>query len=416
MRPHIPRLLWLGQIPLASTNFIGANAVNIPRDLLPVPTTFPKALSQRSLSLQGAPSTTAPVSLMQNGGCQVVSLALAICASLSLGFTTLDETAQARCLCYSSTKWAPEIFDTAVQSCADYASTAVPYAYRPLVNLEGFCQIIGDVETSTSASNTTSSGSGLEGAGGREACSLINSVLNACTSLTPGFASLQATDQAKCLCYSNTSIWAPTIFDSAVVTCCGFAATAETSIYGVVSRLDSICQRVGNILATTTSPGSYARGSSTSTAIPSHTATGGAIATPSSVSGRGSTTLPSSQAGSAQSASAPGNRASGSGQSTSSATTTIHNSIVNSVSGGTSLQTISGQNSNPAGTPARYRSVTKTEVVLISLFSALLVVFLWLRPSWAGLRLDSFGGLRNEYCSRVCGIAVFRQGMFLRNI
>lgn len=77
--------------------------------------------------------------------CVIVGAALGICSSLTPGFFTLNPTAQAKCLCYSSTSWNPGLFDNAVDSCANFASTAVPTAYSPLANLEGFCTAVGDV-------------------------------------------------------------------------------------------------------------------------------------------------------------------------------------------------------------------------------------------------------------------------------
>ena len=81
-----------------------------------------------------APITSASNSpaqvLNQCEACRVIGQALSICANLTPSFTALQPTAQAKCLCYSSTVWSPNIFDNAVQSCANYASTAAPPAAR----------------------------------------------------------------------------------------------------------------------------------------------------------------------------------------------------------------------------------------------------------------------------------------------
>ncbi len=100
--------------------------------------------------------------LRQNPSCVLLSQALSICAVLTPGFVTLLPPAQAHCLCYSSTVWVPEVLDDAVKTCADYASTAAPGAFGPLLNLEGFCMSVGDVNkdvpASLLASNTAGNG------------------------------------------------------------------------------------------------------------------------------------------------------------------------------------------------------------------------------------------------------------------
>ncbi|KAI6712140.1 hypothetical protein JHW43_005335 [Diplocarpon mali] len=108
--------------------------------------------------------------LSQNPSCALLSQALSICAVLDPGFVTLLPPAQARCLCYSSTSWAPKVLDDAVKTCADFASTAAPGAFGPLMNLEGFCENVGDVGNgkntpSLAIASTTANSGGLMGAG-----------------------------------------------------------------------------------------------------------------------------------------------------------------------------------------------------------------------------------------------------------
>lgn len=112
---------------------------------------FPPAFPTTSPSAADFPSsfpttTSSPAQILQQcGACQVVGQALAICVTLTPNFTVLQTTAQAKCLCYSSTVWAPNVFDNAVNSCANYALTAAPAAYGALSNLENFCGNVGDV-------------------------------------------------------------------------------------------------------------------------------------------------------------------------------------------------------------------------------------------------------------------------------
>lgn len=128
-------LLPLTHIPLISAHLIKSN-LNIRE-----PTFL-----EKSSALALPPAPTSPAQILQKcAACQVVSSALSICASLTPSFTSLQPTAQAKCLCYSNTVWSPNIFDNPVQSCADYASTAAPPAYGALSNLQNFCGNIGDV-------------------------------------------------------------------------------------------------------------------------------------------------------------------------------------------------------------------------------------------------------------------------------
>lgn len=111
------------------------------------------------------PTTSAPSVaqiLGQNNACQLLGQALGICNSLTTGFPTLQPSLQAQCLCYSSTVYAPGIFDGAVKFCADYASTAAPGAYGPLANLNNFCGNAGGPHTvaATATSSIGDSGSG----------------------------------------------------------------------------------------------------------------------------------------------------------------------------------------------------------------------------------------------------------------
>ncbi|RDW82755.1 hypothetical protein BP6252_03867 [Coleophoma cylindrospora] len=102
---------------------------------LTTPSQFPQAV------------ITTPPTLSDNPACRLVGTALYICESLTPTFTALDPTAQAPCLCYSSTRWVPEIFDSAVSLCVLYASTAVPKSLGSVEILQGFCGRVGDVRT-----------------------------------------------------------------------------------------------------------------------------------------------------------------------------------------------------------------------------------------------------------------------------
>jgi hypothetical protein len=388
MQVLIRYLLILPCVQFACANLIRTNALIFQR---PEPTTFVKLLNGRSPDFPAAPSTTPAAQLLiSNSACEVVGQALAICQSLSPGLTTMQPTAQAQCLCYSSTSWAPGYFDSAVQSCADYASTVVPEAYTPLANLEGFCSSVGDVNSglsfirmtmmpSSAATTYAPLGSNSSNMGGSAACNAVNSAINLCTSLTPGFMRLQSTDQAKCLCYSLSS-WAPSVFDGAVSTCCPYANTADTTLYSTISTLSGFCGSVGNVMSTA-GLGSYSIGSMT--ASPAGSMTGGPSATSSSGAGASTTSSGANLRPGTGSSSLIATASGGGTQQTPADGNTITTAItddntgitiINTAGGGAILQT--GTGSGNSGSMTRMRVVSEAEVILVSLCCALLVLFL----------------------------------------
>ncbi|KAF5872128.1 uncharacterized protein Bfra_009158 [Botrytis fragariae] len=207
-------------------------------------------------------TTTAPASvLQQNPGCALVSSTLFKCESISPGFTSLVPSAQAQCLCYDSSKWIPTIFDKAVQTCADFASTAVPSAYPAFVNLEGFCGNIGNIMTTmgpatiaTIAPITTHESSITTPIIHSVilACYTASSLIQSCVGLIPGFMTLGPSQQASCLCYASVTSWIPKSFDNAIETCSQFAQS-ESGVAGLISIVDmfnSVCESMGDIWTT----------------------------------------------------------------------------------------------------------------------------------------------------------------------
>lgn len=168
--------------------------------------------------------------------CSFVTGGVLYCNSVSPGFTDLPPQSQAPCLCYSSTVWEPDVFDKAVETCADYAITALPQDYTVLLGLEGFCSSIGDVLGGAASVSVP------------EACSYVYGGYSYCNSVSPGFSTMAGTDQAPCLCYSSTN-WVPDVFDNAVETCANFARTASPSDYSALLENEGFCTRVGNVLA-----------------------------------------------------------------------------------------------------------------------------------------------------------------------
>ncbi|APA09275.1 predicted protein [Sclerotinia sclerotiorum 1980 UF-70] len=189
--------------------------------------------------LRDDPTTSAPAAvLQQNPGCALVSSTLFACESIIPGFTSLLPSAQASCLCYSLSTWIPTVFDKAVQTCANFASTAVPDAYPAFVNLEGFCGNIGNIKTGespvTSPSTISKPSLPTIPISAVPACYTAFSLVQFCVALIPGFIALNPTQQASCLCYTSVTSWVPKTFDNAVATCSRYAQSAN-AFAGLVS-------------------------------------------------------------------------------------------------------------------------------------------------------------------------------------
>jgi len=88
---------------------------------------------------------------------------------------------------------------------------------------------------------------GASAQAGETACATVSEALSYCESVTPGFTTLPASEQAPCLCYSST-VWDPNFFDGYVFTCAEFWSTAKPADYSAIAALESFCSIVGNVL------------------------------------------------------------------------------------------------------------------------------------------------------------------------
>lgn len=216
--------------------------------------------------------------------CSAIGALFSIC---DIGTVSQESTDAAGCLCYSSSSWAPQIFDGAVSSCADYAQTALPSNVYSLASaFEGFCTSVGDYQNSPSpAARTSASGapatsasaarsssaaattspkptavattrsavaSGSASASGsvdiftNSACSYLSFAFSFCDSASPGFSTMDASSRAPCLCYSSTK-WSPDGFDGPVETCADYLSTAAPSLYPTFSAIEGFCSSVGDL-------------------------------------------------------------------------------------------------------------------------------------------------------------------------
>ena len=226
--------------------------------------------------------------------CNIVGSLLDVCN------TAAARTSQANCLCYSSSLWVPTIFDNAVATCADYASTALAKdAYSLALSYGGFCTKVGDINAKlvpstptptpsptppviiptptppaiiptptpvvpvisttpivdpTPAPSPTTTPAPIVSSTAtlniftNPGCSWISFALSYCNSATPGFTNIAVASQAPCLCYSSTA-WSPNTFDGAAKTCADYVKTAEPSFYTDIVEIQGFCTSVGDVLA-----------------------------------------------------------------------------------------------------------------------------------------------------------------------
>lgn len=213
--------------------------------------------------------------------CSDITALFSICNSATPGIFSSATTDIAGCLCYSSTVWAPTIFDSAVSSCAVYASTALPASdYSIASAFEGFCTSVGDYQKNanpgssptsnvpttasptpggtlspspTPAATTPTAKPSASGSVGssvdiltNSACSYVDFALSFCNSATPGFSTMDVSKQAPCLCYSSTK-WSPNGFDGPVKTCADYVLTADPSIYSDFTSVEGFCSSIGDV-------------------------------------------------------------------------------------------------------------------------------------------------------------------------
>lgn len=194
--------------------------------------------------------------------------AIEFCSSVSPGWISMAPSRQATCLCYSSTSWAPTLFDGAASTCASYAKTADPADYSVISELQGFCSSVGNVKPASISVSTTrlSASSAFQSTSVGSAssplitsapktssttlnpgCSTVDFALSYCSSVSPGFLSMDVSEQAPCLCYSSSS-FNPAFFDSAVQTCANYVSTAAPDLYTDISALEKFCSSAGDVL------------------------------------------------------------------------------------------------------------------------------------------------------------------------
>jgi hypothetical protein len=194
--------------------------------------------------------------------CSLIQDKYTACAAAIPGFITVSPQSQAACLCYSSSVWIADAYDSYWTSCLAEYSTANPDALASARAAAGGtlvtapCRSAGNVltlpEGTPSIPITNPS---------YAACATLESKELSCASAIPGYASMSFSDQASCVCYSGR-VWEPQSFDDLWGSCVGFLST-ETAFASAYSAILSAqggaaiptdpCQNEGDVLAGTTS-------------------------------------------------------------------------------------------------------------------------------------------------------------------
>ena len=93
-------------------------------------------------------------------------------------------------------------------------------------------------------------------------CRVLSSALAECQIRTPGFDSMEPTEQAECLCYNGFNVWVPSVFDDAAKTCVAHASmAAPRNVYDQLRQVESFCVEAGNVqMPTTPAPTSTSSG------------------------------------------------------------------------------------------------------------------------------------------------------------
>ncbi|KAH8878614.1 hypothetical protein GQ53DRAFT_833015 [Thozetella sp. PMI_491] len=171
--------------------------------------------------------------------CGTANAIVSICRSINPALVTASQFySSAPCLCYSSTAWAPGIFDHYHSLCYSYLSTASPAYVASATSINHGpipsdpCRLVGNILTAPVTVTDTALSITQPTDVGYSACQSVGNVVNNCEQLSPGFST--QTDPktlASCLCYSGLA-WKPSSFDNAWSSCVKYYSTAvPTSLH-----------------------------------------------------------------------------------------------------------------------------------------------------------------------------------------
>jgi len=74
---------------------------------------------------------------------------------------------------------------------------------------------------------------------GAISCGAVNSVINSCAAVTPGFTNLEFSEMATCLC-SVSRTYSPQVYDAYFSTCLAWLSTAQPDEYSSLGETDGV--------------------------------------------------------------------------------------------------------------------------------------------------------------------------------
>ncbi|CAK7199730.1 hypothetical protein SEUCBS139899_002413 [Sporothrix eucalyptigena] len=163
----------------------------------------------------GGATATGPVQTFGGGGgsgtaagtaeppaCTSFADIFASCEENDSGFSTMDDSQAASCLCYQNGKFTTA-FDSYISVCAVWAKTASPDQYESLVAVESFCEVFAGAD---SASATGSDVATFGGGGGGSSDSTANSItFNSGTATTKPTTTSSKTQKTVTVTPTSTS-------------------------------------------------------------------------------------------------------------------------------------------------------------------------------------------------------------------
>ena len=193
--------------------------------------------------------------------CSLLS-AIDLCESASPGSTDFSPASQTPCYSFqgTNTAWAPDYFDGAVLTCANYIKTADPTDYSVSRVLEGFCTGVGNIlqnpiaatakrtgATTIGTSPITSAAAATTTSFSVPTCTTITDIIASYMEVTLLLRNLDNVAQASCACYSD-GIWDPNGFDVLATSCANSAKTDVPAENTVISPLIGFGTKYGRDL------------------------------------------------------------------------------------------------------------------------------------------------------------------------
>lgn len=180
---------------------------------------------------QGASSTGA-------AACAYINGFQSSCAGGNPDFTLLPFTSQASCLCYYSTAWNPDNYDSAFTTCISHIKTALPSDYFKITSFNG-----GPLPTAPCrGAGNVRHYSELKIDDNLVACNNIAALADNCSSKYPSGFALNSPFQSRapCLCYRNAdpNSYIGPIYDSSAFSCFKYYSTADPVVYSSLLKLN----------------------------------------------------------------------------------------------------------------------------------------------------------------------------------